>query len=557
MSGKKGIILADDSGNPLEMCKGPSGFVFIIMAVFLVFIMFDDGLGKTIISIADIGLQPALGFNYAFPLITLMITGLIMIVFSTVLRHFLIDWKEMAKNQKLMSTYQKEVNKATKDNNQARLKKLQDMNPQIMKLQQTQMMNQMKPMVFTMFLAIILFRWLYFFMAGIPHDSISLPWQEVFYLRDPLLEQLCCFGGGRGMPQWVVIYILVSIPLGQVLMRALKLWDFRRDIKKLRETSADRINERILEIEEMIREARKIGIDVERYKATVQQARSSVSKEEFEKANDYLKKVEEGLEDSIENMERTSEMLKEVKGQYKAIKKQGIRSNDLDQQLNSAKEHLKKEEYNDVVKLVKKAETKIKELRKEHGNSEDVIDKMKSLLFDIRECDTKGCEKILMEMELDYRSSRYDEVARKAKIIRKEAKRLEKELKAAKDIYKDAERTIEEAEEDGFDVHEAKREFEKGERSFDRKDFNEAQEYFSSAIETVEDGRKEIESAKEELSLTKLVISNAEQFGADVTRAKMYLNTAEKAFEEKIWHRAIEAAQESRKHAENEKKKVK
>jgi hypothetical protein len=53
------------------------------------------------------------------------------------------------------------------------------------------------------------------------------------------------------------------------------------------------------------------------------------------------------------------------------------------------------------------------------------------------------------------------------------------------------------------------------------------------------------------------VISNAEGFGADVERAKMTLISAEKYFEDNIWHKAIELAQEAKDMAENEKKRAK
>jgi uncharacterized membrane protein (DUF106 family)/HEPN domain-containing protein len=554
--------MADDD-DPLGMCKGPSGLIFIFLAVLLVFIMFEPSLGESIISIVDIVLMPALGFDFQYPIVTLLLTAIIMIIFSSVARHFMIDWKEMAKNQKLMSSYQKEVKKAQKDNNQARLKKLQDMNPEILKLQQKQMMMQMKPMVVTMFVAIILFRWLYFFMGKLAHDSVSLPWQETFYLQSRAFTELfeiCCFWGGRsagGIPYWIGIYILVSIPIGQVLMRSLKLWDFSRDLKKIHTTRVEDVKKRMESAHKMVNEASRKGLDVGKFKASLQQAKSSTQKEEYGKANEFIDKVESGVQETLELHERTSDAIEEVRGQYKDISKKRMKSSKVEDLISKAKDKLKDHNFDAAIGLVKVAEEEIKKVKKEHGSAQGIIDSIKSFLYDYKECDDNTCEKLLREMEDDFKHSRFDDVSHKAKIVKKEAKRLEKEYKETRKIIDLATKKVREASEKDLKVHKAERELESALREFDKRKYETAQYHAQSALDKAITKIDETKVAQEELSLAKLVISNAEDFGADVERAKMTLISAERYFEDNIWHKAIELAQEAKDMAEKEKKRAK
>ena len=554
--------MADDD-DPLSMCKGPSGLIFIFLAVLLVFIMFEPSLGESIISIVDLVLMPALGFDFQYPMVTLFFTALIMIIFSTVARHFMIDWKGMAKNQKLMSSYQKEVKKAQKDNNQARLKKLQDMNPDILKLQQKQMMMQMKPMVVTMFVAIILFRWLYYFMGRLAHDSISLPWQETFYLQSKAftgLFETCCFWGSGasagGIPYWIGIYILVSIPIGQVLMRGLKLWDFSRDLKKIHSTRVEDVRKRVDAAQAMVLEASKKGLDVSKFKATLQQAKSSSQKEEYGKANEYIDKVEEGVEEARELHERTSDALEEVKRQYKELTKNKMKSMKVEDLISQAREKLKSQNFDAAIGFVKRAEEHIKTVKKDQGNAQGVIDSIKSFLYDYKECDDSTCEKLLREMENDFKQSRFEDVSHKAKIVKKEARRLEKEHKLSNKMIDQATKKVRDAEEKGLKVQKAERSLELAIREFDRRKYEAAQEHAQEAMDEATERVDETRVAEEELSLAKLVISNAEDFGADVERARMALRSAEQYFEQNIWHKAIEHAKEAKDTAEKEKKKV-
>mgnify|MGYP002394934748 CR=1 FL=1 len=224
--------------NPLESCQGPSGFIFILAGIVLVYIMFG-GLGDDIADISGIVLDPLIGFGGRFPLLTMFCAGLITITVSSTVRHFLADWVDMAKKQRIMNEYNKEVRKATKENNQARVEKLNEQQQEIMGMQSSMMMTQMKSSIISMVIAILIFRWLYSFIWSVPQPTITLPWETQWMLTGMALQEVCgsiCMApggaGGGGMPYWIFVYILITIPIGQALMRGLKYFEFSRKLKK-------------------------------------------------------------------------------------------------------------------------------------------------------------------------------------------------------------------------------------------------------------------------------------------------------------------------------------
>ena len=93
-----------------------------------------------------------------------------MISFTTIIRHILIDWESMADTQNKMRAYQKEMGEARKSGNEPRMRKLMEMNPQVMLLQSEMMSNQMRPMMFTMLIAIPIIMWLRIFVEGMNHQ---------------------------------------------------------------------------------------------------------------------------------------------------------------------------------------------------------------------------------------------------------------------------------------------------------------------------------------------------------------------------------------------------
>ena len=188
------------------------GGMFLTMFLMLYIIIYP-GLRVTMGEVAETLLEPRIGFDGAYPAVTILLAGMVMIGGTTVIRHLLVDWQQMAEVQLKMQAYNKALSEARKSGQQARVQKLMKMQPEVLMLQSGMMSNQMRPMVFTMLIAIPIIMWLYEFTAGLPVQALSLPWEPHWALQDRLWI----------LPHWILIYSVMALPFGQILLRGLKL----------------------------------------------------------------------------------------------------------------------------------------------------------------------------------------------------------------------------------------------------------------------------------------------------------------------------------------------
>jgi len=207
--------------------KSPvSTFLLFASFILVILILFNPPLRAALGNAAGFVLQPAIGFGYAYPVLTIFLASALLVAGTTAIRHFLIDWANMARVQEIMRTFQKEFAEARKSNNTYKMKKLTDAQPQLMEMQAEMSTEQMKPMAFTMLLVIPIFAWLYIFVANAivaGHDSMRVPWDAHYVLsqtRDNWWQL-------KWFPRWIIVYSLFGIPLGQITQRALKLWEYR------------------------------------------------------------------------------------------------------------------------------------------------------------------------------------------------------------------------------------------------------------------------------------------------------------------------------------------
>lgn len=201
------------------------GNQLIMLMAFMValIVMFDNNLRQALGKIVGVALMPLVGFGGHYPVITLVCTGLVMTFFSVTVRHFFIDWVAMARNQRIMSAFQKELREARTSNNKFKLKKLTEMQPQMtaQSLKSTQM--QFKLMPITMIVIIPIFAWLANFVyLDLSSTIFSVPWEFNADMKN-----------SNVLPNWILLYSLVTIPFGQVLQRCLKYFSFRKRLHAL------------------------------------------------------------------------------------------------------------------------------------------------------------------------------------------------------------------------------------------------------------------------------------------------------------------------------------
>ncbi|MDN5357903.1 MAG: hypothetical protein PWR17_1072 [Candidatus Methanomethylophilaceae archaeon] len=161
-------------------------------------------------------------FGGKYPVMTLMIAGLLMTTLSTIIRSLMTDPLKMAKTQHVQKEFNLEMRKARMENNLFKLKKLTEQQPQMMAASMSSSQDQMKIMPMTMIIVIPIYAWVWFFIGtGAIDPVINVPWASVNLLHSYVL------------PAWILIYTLISIPIGQLVNKIIRFFLLKRRIGEL------------------------------------------------------------------------------------------------------------------------------------------------------------------------------------------------------------------------------------------------------------------------------------------------------------------------------------
>jgi len=174
-------------------------------------------------------LDPAIGFEGQFPLITLLIAACMTGLINIVARHHFTDWIKMAKFQKINKKLGDEMKEARLSNDLPKIKMLQDARLELSREQMGSSMDQMKPMFYTMIVIIGIFTWLWLFIGNLPSPFFSVPWSAAVNFNEmgPVAHKA---------PLWLWCYILLSVPLGQVFQIIIKHNSFTKMLDEVQET---------------------------------------------------------------------------------------------------------------------------------------------------------------------------------------------------------------------------------------------------------------------------------------------------------------------------------
>lgn len=221
-------MAAPQAPGPQEMPPMPSMMpMFIVLIMIFGLYMLDGenhligGLLNYVFGIFDFGGQ--------YPVATLMLVGAIMVTLSTILRALTTDMIKQTKNQQIMNAFNQELRQARLDNNLYKVKKLTEMQPTMMAKNMESSQQMMKMMPYTMIVIIPIFLWIRYFVDITVQAAgtviIHVPWAEV-----SLLSNVWFF------PAWILIYTLISIPLGQVINRLIRSYKFKKRLSELEAT---------------------------------------------------------------------------------------------------------------------------------------------------------------------------------------------------------------------------------------------------------------------------------------------------------------------------------
>jgi uncharacterized membrane protein (DUF106 family) len=221
---------------PMMSSKTMIGMLFVFVIMFAV-----AGFRQQIGGALDFVFQ-FIAFDGEYPVITLVIAGIIMITLGTIVRGFLQDPLKMARNQQIQSDFNKEFRQARIENNLFKMKKLQEIQPQITAMSMQQSTDQMKVMPITMLFVIPIYAWVWYFLStgdaetpgkyfcegntifdtwGYVH--VDMPWCAIDLNSTLFLN----------FPVWIFIYTMISLPIGQIENKLIRLYLLKKELRRL------------------------------------------------------------------------------------------------------------------------------------------------------------------------------------------------------------------------------------------------------------------------------------------------------------------------------------
>jgi uncharacterized membrane protein (DUF106 family) len=235
--------MSEETAEPEQVTKpaaakqNPVEQFIVFVSFILAFVVLIDQQARAFTGrLAGAVLEPLIGFGHAYPVFTILLASLLMVVTTSAVRHYFTDYLKLARNQETMKAFQKEMREARKENNLYKMKKLTEMNKDLMSLQAEQSSAQLKPMAVTMLVVIPIFAWLLVFIDqgqvatavntfNCP-TRVNVPWEQG-WCAAVNIQAVLTF-----IPRWIALYSLFSIPIGQVVQRVLKARDLQQELSE-------------------------------------------------------------------------------------------------------------------------------------------------------------------------------------------------------------------------------------------------------------------------------------------------------------------------------------
>jgi len=189
--------------------------MYMMIMLVMIFVFTSTGIGYVLGDLFGSVLEPIIGFGGQYPILTIVLAGVIVVTLSGSLTNFFTDWKKMGEMQQTQKAFSAEMQKARREGNQNKLNKLMKMQPELMKKQQDASSGSMKSMLFLFIFIWPIFIWLRTFLAGLSHYYFTTPWANSISLIPGNADKFI-------MQNWLWLYLIFSMVIGQVIRLGLK-----------------------------------------------------------------------------------------------------------------------------------------------------------------------------------------------------------------------------------------------------------------------------------------------------------------------------------------------
>jgi len=199
--------------------------MWMMLSLGMVFILFIPEIRGPVGEGVGFVFEPIIGFGGEYVVLTLIFAGMIMIGISTIVRTLLTDTMKQAKNQNEMKAFNAELRQARIENNLYKIKKLSEQQSAMMNKSMESSMKMMKTMPLTMLIVIPIISWIWIFLESLDkaHRTIAVPWEGSVVLTETMWI----------LPVWILVYMLITIPFGQLLSRAIRWIKFKKRLEEI------------------------------------------------------------------------------------------------------------------------------------------------------------------------------------------------------------------------------------------------------------------------------------------------------------------------------------
>ena len=203
-----------------------SRFIMIFLGILALYVLIFPDVGRSFGLVAGAILEPVIGFDGRYPVITILLAGLLTSTVSSVVRHFFTPWSKMARMNATMGAFRKEQMEAFRKQNTNRVQKLREKQSEAMTEFQDVQILPLKLMAYTIFFFVVIFTWLRLFvderLTSMGNLYFAVPWSFNTYVHAAYV-----------FPSWILLYSLLAIPFSQVVQRVLKYFTFRKRLQDL------------------------------------------------------------------------------------------------------------------------------------------------------------------------------------------------------------------------------------------------------------------------------------------------------------------------------------
>ncbi len=540
-------------GSTPEMCKGPSGFILIFLGFITVFIMFNMELRMQIAGFIGIVLTPLIGFDYRFPLITFLLAGMILVAISSTIRHFQTDWIEMAKNQKQIKTINKALKEAKMSGDTEKERKITVYQQKMMSMQQNMMFTNMKMMVYTMLIAIAIFTWIWAdFIDGLEVATLSVPWNLTMHMMDKV--NLCCY---FPFPKWILVYMLISFPLGMGIQHALKRYSFTKKLNEALKEERRKILVMVEDLEASVTDFEdEVSFPLDTIKDKLDNAKKMYAVNDFTRAMEYGRVSKEELEETKKAFYRTQRRVDDIAKAVTKARADGMNPNELESEIEVAKRSLKKGSFKDALSRVQEVSNSLRNEKKYYRKTLDEAKEIRSLLYGIRKISPDHLDKHYEKMESDIKKSDYKGALKRSQEMRKQINKLKKHDKSYEKVQKKFGQLLKMAKSMMMTVEDESAEYQGIKALYNSREIEGAVERAEEVYRNLKNRVSKKKEVSEAFSHAKLILTNAREYGADVTDAEYKFKDAENALMVGEEDRALELLAKATQEAERLKKQI-